>query len=131
MWLPLRPGSCSLISILSQEKKSPIFAQQLEEETEEPLGSRILVGYDNAHEEKAARGGQLRDGWRDRGGERGWCTKGGDGVVVSADGWAGGLSATYSTTKNRWGLINPEREALPAQVTKQPQLSQGSGFIVN
>lgn len=34
-----------------KKKKSPIFAQQLKEETQEPLGSRILVGYDNAHEE--------------------------------------------------------------------------------
>lgn len=41
-------GGCHLISISSQ--KSPIFAQQLE--MEEPLGSRILVGYDNAHEEQ-------------------------------------------------------------------------------
>ena len=38
-------------------KTAPIFAQQLEEETEEPLGSRILVGYDNAHEDQAGRGG--------------------------------------------------------------------------
>ncbi|KAI9515870.1 hypothetical protein NQZ68_020398 [Dissostichus eleginoides] len=45
-----------------KNKKSPIFAQQLEEETEEPLGSRILVGYDNAHEEKAAQGGPI-EGW--------------------------------------------------------------------
>lgn len=35
------------------------------------------------------------------------------------------------TNRNRWSLINPERKALPAQVTKQPQLSQGFGFIVN
>lgn len=68
---------------------------------------------------------RLRNGQSSRGRE------GGDEVVVSADGWVGGLSATYNTTRNRWGLINPEREALPAQVTKQPQLSQGSGFIVN
>lgn len=33
------------------EKKGPIFAQQLE--MEEPLGSRILVGYDNAQEDQA------------------------------------------------------------------------------
>lgn len=46
-------------------------------------------------------------------------------------GGGGGFSVAYSTMRNRWGLINPEREALPAQVTKQPQLSQGSGFIVN
>lgn len=32
-------------------KKGPIFAQQLE--MEEPLGSRILVGYDNAQEDQA------------------------------------------------------------------------------
>lgn len=94
------PWGCSLISIPSQ--KSPIFAQQLEEETEEQLGSRILVGYDNAHEDRTGlwrggqwRGGRLRDGWIDRGRERGWCTKEGGGgrgrVVVSADGWVGGL----------------------------------------
>lgn len=40
-----------------KKKKSPIFAQQLE--TEEPLGSRILVGYDNAQEGRAWQGG----GW--------------------------------------------------------------------
>lgn len=59
----LRPWRCSLISKPSlhpathpnphnyPSQKSPIFAQQLEEEeAEEPLGSRILVGYDSAHE---------------------------------------------------------------------------------
>lgn len=63
---------------------------------EEPLGSRILVGYDNAHEDQAGRMGVGgRYGWSDRGGRKGdgakeeeevW-----DEVVVSADGWVGGL----------------------------------------
>lgn len=79
-----------------------------------------------------------REGWRlgtgmekQRGGKGMVYKRRRDKVVVSADGWAGGFPATYSAMGNRWGLINPEREALPAQVTKQPQLSQGSGFIVN
>lgn len=46
--------------------------------------------------------------------------------------WEGWRDLTPSDTeRNRWSLINPEREALPAQVAKQPQLSQGFGFIVN
>ncbi len=89
-------GSCSLISILSH-KKSPIFAQQLGEETEEPLGSRILVGYDNAHEDQAVHGGEI-EGWMEvqRGRKGDGALKEeeeerGDEVVASADGWAGGL----------------------------------------
>lgn len=66
-------GSCSLISILSHKKNS-IFAQQLEEEMEEPLGSRILVGYDNAHEENE-KGGRLRDGWSNGEEKGGGCSR--------------------------------------------------------
>lgn len=57
---------------------------------EAPLGSRILVGYDNAHEDQAWQGG----GW---GMERGGGAllkeeeEEGDEVVVSADSWVGGL----------------------------------------
>lgn len=56
---------------------------------------------------------------------------GGFGEWAEGVGGGGLFLHKYSTPRNRWGLINPEREALPAQVTKQPQLSQGSGFIVN
>lgn len=40
---------------------------------EEPLGSRILVGYDNAHEDRAGRRGAV-EGWMER-----W--RGGKGMV--------------------------------------------------
>jgi len=61
----------------------------------EPLGSRILVGYDNAHGEQVGRGlwgGGLRDGQRGRKGDGALKEEEEeDEVVVSADGWAGGL----------------------------------------
>ena len=80
---PLPPRARELLSNKHPfTKTAPIFAQQLEEETEEPLGSRILVGYDNAHENKGGGGGGGGVGeWGvDWGGlERGWCTKGGGG----------------------------------------------------
>lgn len=40
-------------------------------------------------------------------------------------------SPEKALSRHRWGLMDPKRKALPAEVTEQPQLLQVSGFIVN
>ena len=97
MWLPpLPPRARELLSNKHPfTKTAPIFAQQLEEETEEPLGSRILVGYDNAHEDQAGQEGGGRGGGGDGG--YGWGRRrevkgggGGGGGGLQIEGWIGG-----------------------------------------